>query len=158
MIRMLAPVSQDHHKVDLMAPTAKGAAPDGNARWHDPWSTWHLGQQEGCVAANEPGQDPIGNSSPSRDIRFSSLDARLKAAANAEKARTGTAPRKPEKGYRQGTRVLTELIAGPAGGALLGWVMDRLFGTTPWLLLVMLVLGTVVAFRNIYRISKARPE
>lgn len=110
------------------------------------------------MAANEPGQDPIDTSDPSRDVRLSALDARLKAAAEAETARTGTAPRKPEKGYRQGSRVLTELIAGPAGGALLGWVMDRLFGTTPWLLLVMLVLGTIVAFRNIYRISQARPE
>jgi ATP synthase protein I len=110
------------------------------------------------VAANEPGQDPIGDSTPPGDVRLSTLDARLRAASNAEKARTGTAPRKPQKGYAQGSRVLTELVAGPAGGALLGWVMDRLFGTSPWLLLVMLALGTIVAFRNIYRISQARPE
>jgi ATP synthase protein I len=110
------------------------------------------------VPAIDPGQDPIGHSSPPGDVRLSSLDARLKAATEAEKARTGVAPRKPDKGYRQGSRVLTELIAGPAGGALLGWVMDLLFGTAPWLLLVMLVLGTIVAFRNIYRISQQRPE
>jgi ATP synthase protein I len=110
------------------------------------------------VAANEPGQGPIGNSNPSGDVRLSSLDARLKAAAEVEQARTGVAPREPGKGYRQGSRVLTELVAGPAGGALLGWVMDRLFGTAPWLLLVMLVLGTIVAFRNIYRISQQRPD
>ena len=110
------------------------------------------------MAANEPGQDPIGDTNPMRDVRLSELDARLKAAAGAEKARTGMAPPKPEKGYKQGSRVLTELIAGPAGGALLGWFMDRLFGTSPWLLLVMMFLGIIVAFRNIYRISKARPE
>lgn len=110
------------------------------------------------MAANEPGQDPIGDQSPSGDVRLSSLDARLKAAADAETARTGTAQRKPEKGYSQGSRVLTELVAGPAGGALIGWVLDRLLGTTPWLLLVLLILGIVVAFRNIYRISNERPE
>jgi ATP synthase protein I len=110
------------------------------------------------VAANEPGQDPIGDLNPPGDIRLSSLDARLKAAADAEKARTGTVQRKPDKGYRQGSRVLTELVAGPAGGALIGWVLDRLFGTTPWLLLVLLFLGIAVAFRNIYRISSERPE
>ena len=110
------------------------------------------------MAAKDPGQDPIGDENPMRDVRLSELDARLKAAADAEKARTGTAPAKPQTGYKQGSRVLTELIAGPAGGALLGWFLDRLFGTSPWLLLVMLTLGIIVAFRNIYRISQQRPE
>jgi ATP synthase protein I len=122
-----------------------------------------LGQQEDGVAANEPGQDPIGTENPDegnfvKDVRLSQLDARLKAAAGAEQARSGTAPRKPDKGYRQGSRVLAELVAGPAGGALLGWFLDRLFGTAPWLLLVLLILGIAVAFRNIYRISQQRPE
>ncbi len=110
------------------------------------------------MAANEPGQDPIGDTNPSRDVRLSELDARLKAASGAGQAGTGMAPRGPDKGYKQGSRVLTELIAGPGGGALIGWFLDRLFGTTPWLLLVMLALGFIVAFRNIYRISKQRPE
>ena len=110
------------------------------------------------MAAKEPGQDPNGDTNPTRDVRLSELDARLKAASGAEKARTGTAPAKPAKGYNQGSRVLTELIAGPGGGALLGWFLDQLFGTSPWLLLVMMALGTIVAFRNIYRISQQRPE
>lgn len=110
------------------------------------------------MAENEPGQDPIGDENPLRDVRLSELDARLKAAGGTEKAGTGTAPGKPQKGYNQGSRVLSELIAGPAGGALLGWFLDRLFKTSPWLLLAMLFLGIIVAFRNIYRISKARPE
>ena len=110
------------------------------------------------MAAKEPGQDPIGDENPIRDVRLSELDARLKAATGTEKAETGTAPGKPQKGYNQGSRVLSELIAGPAGGALLGWCLDRLFKTSPWLLLVMLTLGVIVAFRNIYRISQQRPE
>lgn len=110
------------------------------------------------MAANEPGQDPIDDQNPSGDIRLSSLDARLKAAAGVEAARTGTVQRKPDKGYKQGSRVLTELVAGPAGGALIGWLLDRWFGTTPWLLLVLLFLGFAVAVRNIYRISSERPE
>ncbi|WP_327785504.1 AtpZ/AtpI family protein [Sphingomonas changnyeongensis] len=35
-------------------------------------------------------------------------------------------------------------------------MLDRLFGTSPWLLLALLFLGTVSAFRNIIRISKKR--
>jgi ATP synthase protein I len=42
---------------------------------------------------------------------------------------------------------------------LIGWVLDRLFGTTPWLLLVFLGLGIVAAFRNIIRLTTAkRPD
>ena len=115
------------------------------------------------MAVNEPGQDPIGTKNPevenpTRDVRLSELDVRLKAAAGAEQARSGTVPRKPQKGYSQGSRVLAELVAGLGGGALLGWFLDRLFGTSPWLLLVMLFLGIAVTFRNIYRISQQRPE
>ncbi|SNS64870.1 ATP synthase protein I [Sphingomonas laterariae] len=106
------------------------------------------------MAKDEPGQDP-----PSvEDARLTSLQQRLKAAAEAERDRTATKQAKPGKGYSQGNRVLAELIAGPAVGALVGWVLDRWLGTTPWILLAMLFLGIGVGFRNIIRISNERPE
>jgi ATP synthase protein I len=106
------------------------------------------------MAVDDPGQDPNSVGDQGRE----SFDERLRAVQQAEQVRTGTAQKKPSKGYSQGNRVLTELIAGPAGGALLGWLFDRWFGTRPWLLLVMIFLGFVVAFRNIIRISQERPE
>ena len=109
------------------------------------------------MTADNSRQDPIGGNGPD-DARFASLDARLQAATAAEKARTTPAQRAPEKGYRQGSRVLAELIGGPAGGALLGWLIDRLFGTGHWGLLVGMFLGIIVAFRNIIKISGERPE
>ena len=54
--------------------------------------------------------------------------------------------------------MLSQLIGGPVGGAVIGWLFDRLFGTSPVLLLVMTGLGLVVGFRNIIRISGERPE
>jgi ATP synthase protein I len=106
------------------------------------------------MTANEPGQDPIG----SGDARLDSLEERLKAAHEAETVRTGKKRKPPSKGYSQGNRVLTELIAGIAGGALIGWLIDRWFGIAPWALLVTMFLGIAVAFRNIIRISNERPE
>jgi ATP synthase protein I len=103
---------------------------------------------------DEPGQDPIS----AEDARLTSLDERLKAAHRAEQVRTGQARKKPAKGYSQGNRVLTELIAGLAGGALIGWLLDSWLGTSPVALLVLLFLGIAVAFRNIIRISNERPE
>lgn len=104
--------------------------------------------------ANDPGQDPTG----AEDARLTSLEERLKAARHAEQVRTGSKHKKPGRGYSQGNRVLAELIAGIAGGALIGWLIDRWLGSSPWALLVSLFLGIAVAFRNIIRISNERPE
>jgi ATP synthase protein I len=93
-----------------------------------------------------------------RDPRLDSLDMQLKDLRKAEAIRTKAADAEPAKGMRQGNRVLTELIAGPAGGALVGWFIDRTAGTEPWALLVCIFLGIGVAFRNIIKISQERPE
>jgi ATP synthase protein I len=106
------------------------------------------------MAQDEPGQEPRS----AEDARLTSLDERLAAATHAEKVRTASRQAKPGKGYSQGNRVLAELIAGPAGGALIGWLLDRWLGTSPWLLLGLLFGGIAVAFRNIVRISNERPE
>ena len=104
--------------------------------------------------SDEPEREPIGE-----DARIDALDKRLKAAKEREEERS-----KPQGGveadanYRMGNRVLGELIGGIGGGALIGWVIDRFAGTSPWGLLVMLFLGIIVAFRNIIRISTRRPD
>lgn len=91
------------------------------------------------------------------DRQIDDLDSRIARARAAGAVRDGAAPR-PAKGYAQGSRVLAELIGAPVGGGVIGWALDRWLGTSPWCLLVLLVLSVVVAFRNIYRISKERAE
>ena len=100
-------------------------------------------------------RDPIAE-----DARIDALDERLKAAKEREEERN-----RPSAGssvgdanYRMGSRVLSELIGGIGGGALIGWVIDHFAGTSPWGLLVMMALGIVVSFRNIIRISSRRPD
>jgi len=107
------------------------------------------------MTETEPGRDPIAE-----DERIKSLTERLERAEEVEKVRTGADQKggHGDKNYRLGNRVLAELIGGLAGGALIGWVLDRFIGTSPWLLLVFLFLGIIVAFRNIWRISTKRPE
>ncbi|MCB2014188.1 MAG: AtpZ/AtpI family protein [Sphingobium sp.] len=105
------------------------------------------------MAEVEPGQDPVGE-----DPRIASLEERIERAEQIEKIRTGERDEKADENTRLGNRVLAELIGGLAGGALVGWVLDRFLGTQPWLLLVFLFLGIIVAFRNIYRISMQRPK
>ena len=102
------------------------------------------------MAENEPGPDTLG-----QDARLRSLDERLDAAQAVEARRTGAGKAAGgDESYRLGSRVLAELVGAMVGGALIGWVIDRFAGTSPWGLLVMLFLGIIVAFRNIIRLSQ----
>ncbi len=92
------------------------------------------------------------------DARIDALEERLKAAHEREEKRNRSQVQGADANYRMGNRVLAELVGGTGGGALIGWVIDRFAGTSPWGLLVMLSLGIVVAFRNIIRISNQRPD
>jgi ATP synthase protein I len=104
--------------------------------------------------SDEPsGREPIGE-----DERIDSLEDRLAAAREREDERTASRQQGLDASYRTGNRVLAELLGGIIGGLLIGWVIDRFAGTSPWGLLVMLFLGIIVAFRNIFRISSGRSD
>ncbi len=87
------------------------------------------------------------------DQRLTSLDERLEVLEASEAARTGRDRPKADPNTRMGNRVIADLIGGIAGGMLVGWLIDRIFGTGPWGFLIFLFLGIVVAFRNIFRLA-----
>ena len=103
-------------------------------------------------------EDETDPTPPDRDARFSSLDARLKHAQAEEADRTGANRKPADRNEQLGSRVLSYLIGGLGGGALIGWVLDRWFGTSPLFLLLLMFLGTAAGFRNIIRISSKRPN
>ena len=105
------------------------------------------------MAEDNPGQD-FGDA---EDPRLTALDERLRQA-RASDAAQGAGKPDGERGYAQGNRVISALIGSLVGSALIGWLIDRWFGTTPWGLIVMLFLGIAVAFRQIIRIGNERPE
>ena len=54
-------------------------------------------------------------------------------------------------GYGQAMKLSSEFIAGIAVGAGLGWMIDRLAGTSPWGLVVFLLLGFAAGVLNVLR-------
>jgi ATP synthase protein I len=48
-------------------------------------------------------------------------------------------------------RLSTEFVAGVIAGALLGWLIDRWLGTSPWGLIVLLMLGFAAGVMNVMR-------
>ena len=105
------------------------------------------------MTGNGPGPDPLGE-----DPRLRSLDERLRQVDDAEAHRDGAGDADANESYNLGNRVLAALIGSLVGSALIGWLLDRWFGTTPWVLIVMLFLGIGVAFRQIIRLTTKRPD
>jgi ATP synthase protein I len=97
--------------------------------------------------------DPVQGPELPEDKRLASLDKRLRQARRAEAVRTGA--RRPDPSYRLGQRVLGELVGAPFGGGLIGWLLDRWLGTSPWFLLGLLFLGFGIGIRNVIRLSSA---
>ena len=105
------------------------------------------------MSEERPDREPIGE-----DARIDALEGRLKAAREREEQRNKPQVQGAGESEKLGNRVLSYLLGGILGGALIGWVIDQFAGTSPWGLLVMLFLGIVVGFRNIIMISSRRPD
>ena len=101
---------------------------------------------------DETGQEP---KSP-EDARLDSLEERLQRAQAKEAERTGQA-RGTDANEQLGQRVLSYLLGGLLGGALIGWVLDKAFGTGGLLLVIGLVLGTAGGFWSIIKLANRRP-
>ncbi len=107
------------------------------------------------MAADETGQDP---QSP-EDARLTSLNQRLRQAKLDEAARKGypDIERSRQVVRSAGMRILSDLVGLPFGGGLIGWLLDRWFGTAPWIMLALLFLGFGLAVRNVLRIANQGP-
>lgn len=71
--------------------------------------------------------------------------------ATERKGRTGSGENASALGA--GMRAASEMVAGVLVGTGLGFLLDRFFGTKPWLLIIFMMLGMAAGFRNIYRLG-----
>ncbi len=55
------------------------------------------------------------------------------------------------KGMAYGLRMSSELVAAILVGGLIGYGLDQLFGTTPWLFLLFFILGFAAGIMNVTR-------
>ena len=90
-----------------------------------------------------------------QDARLDSLEERLKRAQDEEARRSGKALPNPTTRIWQ--LMFSHLVGAPAGGGIVGWGLDSLFGTFPLFFLLMLFLGFGVGVVNVLRISKTSP-
>jgi ATP synthase protein I len=87
--------------------------------------------------------------------RLDRLDARLGAAkGDGDERREPRSAQTSDSGaFGQAVRLSAEFVSGVVAGGLLGWLVDRLFGSTPWGLIVCLLLGFCAGMLNLMRAS-----
>ncbi|MBU2486991.1 MAG: AtpZ/AtpI family protein [Alphaproteobacteria bacterium] len=106
------------------------------------------------------GPDSSGNGddrdlgrSESLDARRKRLDAELLARRKVEQE--GGSNREASKGYALAVKLSSEFIAGVVVGVILGYLFDRFLGTSPWGLIVFLLLGFCAGVLNVLRSTGA---
>jgi ATP synthase protein I len=96
--------------------------------------------------------------------RLGNLDHRLSAIRGSRKIgidQSGSeqdAAQAKASAMAIGLRLSSELVAGVLVGAALGWGFDRLLSTSPWGLIVFLLLGFTAGVINVMRSAGVRAK
>ena len=111
------------------------------------------------------GTDDSGNGSREQSsseeaalsARLGSLDQRLSKIGGSRKIGTDQSGNEQDAAQAKasamamGLRLSSELVAGVLVGAGLGWGFDRLLSTSPWGLIIFLLLGFAAGVINVMR-------
>jgi len=109
------------------------------------------------MAGETPETDKRSGQQPADEAALSARLARLGAGLGNVKARrpevqrADGGPTSNMSGMARGFRLSTELVAGVLAGAGLGFLLDRWLGTTPWGMIVLLLLGFAAGVLNVMR-------
>ena len=104
---------------------------------------------------NGPGNRPTDEALLSARLRR--LGDRLGRERPRQSPETDRGPGPNAAGLARGFRLSTELVAGVLVGAGIGWALDRLIGTSPWGLIVFLLLGFAAGVLNVMRAAGVGP-
>ena len=83
--------------------------------------------------------------------RRQELEAKLAIRRPATEADDDKPANGDMAGFGQALKLSSEFIAGVVVGAGLGWLIDRVAGTSPWGLIVFLLLGFAAGVLNVLR-------
>jgi len=95
---------------------------------------------------NEPPDDEAALSA-----RLQRLGKRIAQADRSTENDSGPRQTADPSAIARGFRLSTELVAGVLVGAVIGWLLDRWLGISPWGLIVFLLLGFAAGVLNVMR-------
>jgi len=106
-------------------------------------------------ADNKSGREPSGRDPESIRQRLDKLGQQLAEAKGKRAAAPQSEPEARAAALGKALRLATELVAGVVVGGFIGWALDRLFGSAPFLMVVFLILGSAAGILNVVRTAKA---
>src|SRR5471032_3328094 len=112
---------------------------------------------EGTNQGGDEGCDKSSSNEAALSARLGSLDHRLSEIRGSRKIGTDRSGNEQDAAQAKasamavGLRLSSELVAGVVAGAALGWGFDRLLSTSPWGLIVFLLLGFIAGVINVMR-------
>ena len=83
--------------------------------------------------------------------RLQRLGERLTSVSRPSENGSGPRQAATASAFARGFRLSTELVAGVLVGALIGWLLDKWLGISPWGLIVFLLLGFAAGVLNVMR-------
>ncbi|WP_126176607.1 AtpZ/AtpI family protein [Tsuneonella rigui] len=101
--------------------------------------------------ANDPENAPVG-----QDPQIDSLEQRIGAARRAEDQRLAQEHAPMRDGRSAGIQIASTMLGYPLGGIVIGWVLDKVFDTLPWITICLMFLAFAGACMHVVRINKNR--
>ncbi len=80
------------------------------------------------------------------------LDALKSQKVKVERSAGGGS--QDQSAYGTAFKFAAELVVGVVVGGGLGWLLDRQFGTAPWLMIVLVILGFAAGLLNVVRAAQ----
>ena len=117
-----------------------------------PWPRIPLNPARGTgfIVANDPDNAPIGE-----DPQLDSLEDRIAAARKAEDHRLGRDKPNDFDGRSKAMQIASTMVGYPLGGIIIGWLLDGLFDTRPWIMIGLMFLAFFGACLQVVRANKA---
>ncbi len=101
--------------------------------------------------ANEPENAPVGE-----DPKLDSLEQRIASARHTEDERLAKDHAPMRDGRGAGIQIASTMLGYPIGGVVIGWVLDGLFDTRPWITIGLMFLAFAGACLHVVQINKNR--
>lgn len=105
---------------------------------------------DGIVEQKPPGEED-------QTARLKRLGERLREIDKREagERKVAQSSQKDASGLAKGLRMSAEFVAGVGVGVVLGWAFDKYLGTSPWGLILFMLLGFGAGMMNVMRASGA---
>ena len=79
---------------------------------------------------------------------------RPKIAKNNLKKKNAKNQEEPTSNIGEAFKMSTELVSAVAVGTIIGFILDKWFGTKPWLILTFFFVGVIAGIMNVIKTAK----